>query len=74
MLCYFHRSISSGAIFSQPPCGTCGLTEAENGCLGARVGKVDEVGISYKVPRVLEDESPMISSILEEYYYYIISC
>lgn len=39
---------------------------------GERVGKFDEVGISYKVPDVLEDESPMLSSILEEYC--IISC
>ena len=29
--------------------------------------EVDEVGISYKVPHALEDESPMISSSLEEY-------
>ena len=66
------QHFSSGAIFSQPPCGTCGLTEAENSCPGERVGKFDEVGISYKVPDVLEDESPMLSSILEEYC--IISC
>lgn len=34
-----HRSISTGAIFSQPPCGTCGLTEAGNSCLGGKGGK-----------------------------------